>query len=69
MFRCFSIFLSVQWWSMPLEAVECFHVLDPLPDVVGMFGVQCPPGDVLWVPSVHCAWLEIFAAVEIYRSR
>ncbi len=33
--------------------------LTPPVDVVGMFGVQCPPGDVLWVPSVHRAWLEI----------
>jgi len=33
--------------------------MDPAPDVVGVFGVQCPPGGLLWVPSVHGAWLKI----------
>jgi len=33
--------------------------MDPAPDVVGVFGVQCPPVGVLWVPSVHGAWLNI----------
>jgi len=33
--------------------------MDPKPDVVGVFGVQCPPGALLWVPSVHGAWLKI----------
>jgi UDP-glucose:(heptosyl)LPS alpha-1,3-glucosyltransferase len=28
-------------------------------ETVGTFGVQCPPGGVLWVPSVHAAWLRI----------
>jgi len=30
----------------------------PCPDVLGSFGVQSPPGGVLWVQSVHKAWLE-----------
>ena len=30
-------------------------------DVIGAFGVQSPPGGVLWVQSVHKAWLEISA--------
>src|SRR5258706_1644812 len=29
------------------------------PDVHGVFGIQCPRGGVLWVQSVHRAWLEI----------
>jgi UDP-glucose:(heptosyl)LPS alpha-1,3-glucosyltransferase len=33
--------------------------MSPAPEVVGVFGVQCPPGGVLWVPSVHRAWLNI----------
>ena len=28
-------------------------------DVLGAFGVQSPPGGVLWVQSVHKAWLGI----------
>lgn len=30
----------------------------PVPDVLGTFGVQCPPGGVFWVPSVHAAWIN-----------
>ncbi|HEX4086712.1 MAG TPA: glycosyltransferase family 4 protein [Chthoniobacteraceae bacterium] len=33
--------------------------MDPAPDAVGVFGVQCPPGGVFWVPSVHAEWLRI----------
>lgn len=32
---------------------------DGASDVLGAFGVQSPPGGVLWVQSVHRAWLEI----------
>lgn len=32
--------------------------LNPPPDVHAAFGVICPPGGVLWVPSVHRAWIE-----------
>src|SRR5437868_1769440 len=28
-------------------------------DVHGAFGVISPPGGVIWVQSVHAAWLEI----------
>lgn len=33
--------------------------LRPAADALGVFGVQCPPGGVMWVQSVHKAWLEI----------
>ncbi len=29
------------------------------------FGVECPPGDVLWVHSVHAAWLARGSAVRV----
>ena len=32
--------------------------MDPAPDAIGVFGVQCPAGGILWVPSVHGAWLQ-----------
>jgi UDP-glucose:(heptosyl)LPS alpha-1,3-glucosyltransferase len=31
----------------------------PPADVLGAFGVMSPPGGVLWVQSVHRAWMEI----------
>ena len=33
--------------------------MNPAPDVHAAFGVICPPGGVVWVQSVHKAWIEI----------
>ena len=43
--------------------------MDPRPDVVGVFGVQCPPGGLLWVPSVHGAWLKISRGTRGFLSQ
>ena len=46
------------------------RVLAALPEIetLGAFGVLSPPG-VLWVQSVHGAWLEISAARRDFRGR
>lgn len=33
----------------------------PPPQVLSSFGIQSPPGGVLWVQSVHKAWIELSA--------
>jgi hypothetical protein len=37
------------------------------PQVTLTFGSVVPPGDVLWVPSVHRAWLEAARTVDVDR--
>lgn len=41
----------------------------PPPDVRSAFGVLCPPGAVLWVPSVHKEWLEVSRRQRDWRGR
>lgn len=57
----------VRLWSFSRHSRR---VLAALPGVegVGAFGVISPPG-VLWVQSVHSAWLEISAARRSWRGR
>ena len=35
------------------------------PDTLMSFGVNCPPGDVYWVHSVHRAWVQSGSAVRV----
>jgi len=47
---------------MPLFARESragIRALARRPDVVASFGVAAPPGSVVWMQSVHAAWMEI----------
>ena len=48
----------IQMLAYALFSRRTLAAMDPAPDVVGVFGIQCPSG-VLWVPSVHGAWLRI----------
>lgn len=41
----------------------------PRPEVLGAFGVISPPGGVLWVQSVHAAWLEISSQQRDLKGR
>ena len=41
------------------DATRALRAIEPQPDVVAGFGALGPPGAVLWVQSVHAAWLEI----------
>lgn len=41
----------------------------PPADVHAAFGVQSPPGGVMWVPSVHQAWLEVSRRQRDWRGR
>ncbi len=43
--------------------------MQPSPDVTAAFGVMCPPGGVLWVPSVHKAWMEISWRQRNWKGR
>jgi len=41
----------------------------PAADVHAAFGVQSPPGGVMWVPSVHRAWLEASRTQRNWKGR
>lgn len=41
----------------------------PAPDVHSAFGVLCPYGGVLWVPSVHQEWLAISRKQRDWKGR
>jgi len=41
----------------------------PPADVHAAFGVQSPPGGVMWVPSVHKAWLEASRRQRDWKGR
>jgi len=41
----------------------------PLGTVHAAFGVESPPGGVMWVPSVHKAWLESSKTQRDWRGR
>jgi len=38
--------------------------LEPCPDVVAGFGAGAPPGSVVWMQSVHAAWIEMARATR-----
>jgi len=42
---------------------------NPPPEVHSAFGVLCPPGAVLWVPSVHKQWLEVSRRQRDWKGR
>lgn len=54
-------------WSFTRESRRVLARLEGV-ESVGAFGVISPPG-VLWVQSVHAAWLEISAARRSWRGR
>ncbi len=39
------------------------------PDVTGSFGVAAPPGSVVWMQSVHAAWLDVSRRTRTIRER
>jgi UDP-glucose:(heptosyl)LPS alpha-1,3-glucosyltransferase len=43
--------------------------LTPKADVVGSFGVAAPPGSVVWMQSVHAAWIEISQRTRPFWGR
>lgn len=48
------------------QSRQAVRRLRPPVDVAGTFGVQSPPGGVMWVQSVHKAWLDTSSR---HRSR
>ena len=52
-------------------ARQCRKAMADLPPgtVHAAFGVQSPPGGVMWVPSVHKAWLETSKSQRNWRGR
>jgi UDP-glucose:(heptosyl)LPS alpha-1,3-glucosyltransferase len=45
------------------------NALRPAPDVVASFGVAAPPGSVVWMQSVHAAWIEISQQTRGFSGR
>jgi UDP-glucose:(heptosyl)LPS alpha-1,3-glucosyltransferase len=48
--------------QLPLFVRDCrakIRALAPPPDVVASFGIASPPDSVVWMTSVHAAWIEI----------
>lgn len=43
--------------------------LTPPPDVTAGFGINTPPGGVVWMTSVHAAWIEISRASRPIAGR
>lgn len=43
--------------------------LKPAPHVTGGFGIEAPPGGVVWMQSVHRAWLEISGQQRTWKGR
>lgn len=39
------------------------------PDVVGSFGVAAAPGSVVWMQSVHAAWMDVCRRTRTFRER
>ncbi len=39
------------------------------PDVIGSFGIQAPPGSVVWMQSVHKAWIEVSGRGRDWKGR
>src|SRR6202000_1362758 len=39
------------------------------PDVIASFGVAAIPGSVVWMQSVHAAWMDISARIRTFRQR
>ena len=51
----------------PVGRVSVRAVRDLAPKVSVTMGAVVPPGDVLWVPSVHRAWLEAARTIQMGR--
>lgn len=45
------------------------RAMQPPPDAVGSFGVLAPPNGVVWMQSVHRAWLEISRHERDWKGR
>ena len=43
--------------------------LQPAPDVLASFGVAAPPQSVVWMQSVHAAWIEISRETRGFGGR
>jgi UDP-glucose:(heptosyl)LPS alpha-1,3-glucosyltransferase len=63
---------SLSWRRMKTFACESerqLGLLHPPAEVLAAFGVQSPPGGVMWVQSVHKAWIEISRQLRCWRGR
>jgi UDP-glucose:(heptosyl)LPS alpha-1,3-glucosyltransferase len=59
-------------WHIPAFAAgsrKALRQMDPAADVLGSFGVHSPPGGVMWVQSVHKAWLKISGNQREFKGR
>lgn len=45
------------------------RTLHPAPDVIASFGVAAPPESVVWMQSVHAAWIEISRQTRRFAGR
>lgn len=48
---------------------RALNEMQPPPDAIGSFGVMAPPNGVVWMQSVHRAWLEISRAERNWKGR
>jgi len=51
------------------ESGNRIRALAPRPDVVASFGVAAPAGSVVWMQSVHAAWIEISQRTRPFWGR
>lgn len=45
------------------------NAMQPPPDAIGSFGVLAPPNSVVWMQSVHRAWIEISHRERDWKGR
>ncbi len=55
-----------QFRALSREALE---KMQPPPETIGSFGVLAPPNSVVWMQSVHRAWLEISHRERDWKGR
>jgi UDP-glucose:(heptosyl)LPS alpha-1,3-glucosyltransferase len=60
---------SFKLFGFSRDSRKALAGISPGVDVLGSFGVESPPDGVLWVTSVHKAWLEISQAQRCFRGR
>jgi len=56
-------------FSYARRSARLLNAARPPADIHGSFGVESPQGGVMWVPSVHKAWLEASRTRRDWRGR
>lgn len=51
------------------ESQKMIKALRPAPDAVASFGVSAPEGSVVWMQSVHAAWIKISSQTRTFAGR